>query len=188
MLSVITWGVSREISFCFSPVLQPRALSPPASPQSKRLAEYSYGQFLRIQVLDFLPGTGALNSCMHAFPEKKCWIYYGFTLSAVCQLTGGRPHIITCSHPWEGMRRGEEQGAKEGMEHLWCVAPTPPCRQSPLTNCGRRPYHESLHAALDADVSVELARVWVSACLLVMQCCLNTETGCTDPLHTKGSC
>ena len=31
----------------------------------------SYGQFLKIQVSRFLPDPGALNSCMHTFPENN---------------------------------------------------------------------------------------------------------------------
>ena len=31
-------------------------------------------RFLNIKSLKFLPDPGALNSCMHTFPEKEIWI------------------------------------------------------------------------------------------------------------------
>ena len=40
----------------------------------------AYGQFLKTQIVYVLPDPGALNSCMHVFPEnKKYWIYFGLT-------------------------------------------------------------------------------------------------------------
>ena len=40
----------------------------------------TYGWFSEAHVLNFLPDPGALNSCMHAFPEKSAGSYCGSTM------------------------------------------------------------------------------------------------------------